>query len=505
MDFRELYEANLYKRPLWEELVPEGVRSQFSEPQRALSHLESHPEDDDATIGLFWRLHTLPKGSDIDQSVPNGLEILLADPQYDFGPLTETDVEVTFPKLVFYTHILGSLATLMSRKEAGFSERFIELIERITCIWQAVRIWLKKLDKRLSPKYLGNRSFLGIAGIAYIQAFRIAVKRGQYEHALLSMNSGLELMEEAQLMLYRNVKGEGQSSDVGFPIAEEDMEQEIVDAFEALYDTPSTVSSWSTVAECCNDINWNYDRAGGDRDCYVTWKGEKHQWVLFWPLAYGLCRSRLSQTDYEKLVESNSRREAERRLENYFFLDSWGSLPGLVRAELVMADRLWMSQEDVNYSAIIEHLRLATEYLLRPVTWDRFDEWEQRLMSGKDGQVGEVCRVRHDLEQLGHTPSIRDYRRLQKSPSFRRFLVSIGLQRESWLIGEVFLNDLEELANTAVPRRHPDEHTTVGRRSQVAPFYSRFVGIGCWGYLPRLSRVVNYLDKGSKGRPPTLA
>ena len=496
-------------KPLWDDMVPKEIRDAFAEPLQAVAGLRVSPGDRKAALTLFWRIHSIQKNATSEKAIIDELISLESGLFPDYTP----DIQEYPTTLFVYLHVGSSAASALIARDKAFTEQSVELLDKLANVWSRHESCMKQQGTKLIIQDPYDRSLVGLAGILFIWCFLLQFGQQKHEDALLSFHRGLEFMSWARLTMQRGYQDETTSeivhcgSDVGIKVDA----QTTVDAFERLCENPASVRDWSALREVFSDIPSLWDDV--EEDGYVLmFRGRDYDWIPFWSYAEGLCTSKLSPTEYEKLREKDLEKESERRLKTYFFADCWPGLPEEARLELIMADRLWMSHEKVNLSAIFEHLRLATEHLLRPLIWDRFYDWQRdpgndTIQLKQLREVREnVVSLRRELEQSHYEPSIREFSRAMRFPSFKRFLDSIELADDDrmWLQNPALLKDLNDLADSAVPRRHPQNDPPVGDRNKVAPFYNRYIGIGCPGILPRLARIVSDLSRGEGRRRTAL-
>lgn len=453
----------------WEAMVPERIRQQYSGLEEALCALEANADSEEAAVALFWRVYTFPKELAPSQDVIERVASLEEKRRPQMGP----DVEQPWQRVFVYLHVAGCLAVALERKEPVYSERYIENLEGMERWWDwgvHKKVWSFDEDDAF------GRSLHALVGQAAIRLFKVRHGEGKQEEALLDLAVGLSMLKQSGFQGELELDG-----------------QTAVDAFEKLYDNPNKVS-WQKMAEWCRSIG----NSQAFTDNMVNWKGETMQGYDFWIYVEGICKGRLSRTEYIKLRDSDKKRESEQRLRGYFFQDSWEGIPEPLQGDLIVIDKLWLSEEKVNLGSIVENLKLVAEQLLRPLLWERFLPW--RDSAAKRGELKEIQKEilfdtkRVWLEKKCREPSLFHFLEVLRLSSFREFVAShksLTKEDREFMLSSLG-KPLSKLNKIRTPRAHPHSPRD-WRREDLAPLLKDFLGIDCPGILPGLARIAKHI------------
>jgi hypothetical protein len=275
-----------------------------------------------------------------------------------------------------------------------------------------------------------------------------------------------------------------------------------VNTFEKLWDSPSKVTSWQTLALFCEVLAWNemlYNT--GYWDITVNWKGEEQDFHTFWIHAEGLCKSRLSSTEYNEQRERDKQQESEKRLRNYFFSDSWDNIPEEDQGDLTAIDKLWFTEErKINLGAIVSNLKIVTEHFVRHLLWDSFIQWRASGHVKTDikelNKETRFAKRLQDLYDRNYDPALPDFLAMLRLATFERFISQMFPPDECKFV----LNRLEGPLMRLNPQRTRREHKVgqTWKREEVAPLLKEFFGIDCIGILPFLARMSKEASGQSK-------
>ena len=542
----------------WEAMVPEPIRKRFPTISGALDFLEEQSESQESALSLFWKIYDLSKTQLLPSLETFNEEILVRIDNLE-RKLKEEIEEVSWQKecanmykrgiwqsekskkywceelkvdrpkraskLFVYIHVAGSLIIMLETKKTSHSERFTETLKHISGI-EAFWEYAFSSDEYEDAAYTLSDPFgssrYALIPITESRLFEIDDNSGRWKQALYDVESYL---------LWAAV----------FPDVGDNLDpQAPVNTFEKVWDNPDKVEDWARLASCCNSIADGYAKLAAwycellrpylerdellrpdlERDelqrfCelsdrnpeqkMVKWKGEEMSIYHFWCYAEGLCKGRLSPTEYTKLREYDEKQASEKRLKDYFFYDCWDNIPKAIQGELIAIDRLWFSPGPINLGGILEDLKVVTEPLIRKLLWEPFIQW--RSSSHKTDikalkQEYDFDKRLQKLQERNHTPSISHFMNMLKLASFRReFIQQVAFSQGDREFIFKLAEPLKELNRMRTPRAHPPGIPKNWQRDDLASLLNKFLGIDCQGILPFLARMLKKASTQNRGKP----
>jgi hypothetical protein len=284
--------------------------------------------------------------------------------------------------------------------------------------------------------------------------------------------------------------------------------QDIVDAFDAVYDLPDPGRPWSNLAFTCDEMRFNYETAASwakDQQHPLDMRAQSRHgaihppgglpWVpsldagAFWTLARGLCISRLAPDEYRQLRERDRESAAEDRLRTYFFGETWDQLPVRARDSLVAAD-LGMFSLGGRIESVVNELRIAAEELLYERVWNPLRAWALQNSQAVDFRRV-LDQVETESRRVDAQPNLRHISQALKTQSGRRWMDSVGLE----IVDSRFLREnVPAVLDRIWGVRNRGEHD-LGERAlhsnqqDVYQVFAEMVGIGRAGVLAQVARI----------------
>ena len=207
-------------------------------------------------------------------------------------------------------------------------------------------------------------------------------------------------------------------------------------------------------------------------------------WGEYWESAMAWASAQLSPSEYRKLREEDAKTEAENRLKNYFFSDTWNTLPGQAQERLITADVNWNSKQRVSREAILNDLLRATEAMCYRLIW-------QPLADIKNGSLEILNFLKRDSEiaedPRRSQPEVREFIWVCSQPFFLEFIEQQNLSDDVVFLTEDLPASMNQLANVRGAAEHDTGDSTTTEVIESA--YQVFLGIGRPGILPELARI----------------
>ncbi len=207
-------------------------------------------------------------------------------------------------------------------------------------------------------------------------------------------------------------------------------------------------------------------------------------WREFWLNASAWASTQLSPSEYKRMREQDEKDAAENRLKNYFFRDTWNTLPPQAQERLITADVNWNSKERTSREAILNDLLRATEAMCQAFIW-------QTLANSKHSSREFLYFLRRDSEIAENSrrsqPEVRDFIWACEQPFFLEFIEQRNLSDHLAFLTECLPASMNSLTNARGTAEH---HTGASTPNEViASAYQLFLGIGRSGVLPELARI----------------
>ena len=434
-----------------------------------------------------------------------------------------TPIPQKLMQLVVYLHVVAARAFTMKQLQGdGLSE------EILTCLTEAKettdRLGRAGMNETNLHRTLFQVSSWAVATRVYVELSRFHRSNGDLSNALShfaiaadfqdhmysAMDSGLvenawgsdptDTASRSVPLHLKNVWDEESPGDL--------TPQEVVATFLSLKKTGG-VEDWQRIRQCCQTLAEcevmfrQYDPdtdkyevverpgEGGVSGSNTPWTtalvededGIEVTWGQFWYAAEAWVDTQLSPNEYMELQKQGQMRESEERLKNYFFGRTWNDLPESAQRRLVNADRTWCSKEFVAIESVLNELQRATQVACHEFVW-------QPLESNSSGgeEWLEFLKLKRELEDMGIEPGVPHYIRVCRSRYFETLLKHRKLNgRDTRFLTKGLPYEMRRLVDARNSAEH--EHRVQWRRSDVAPYFRAFLGIGEPGVLPELARI----------------
>ena len=261
--------------------------------------------------------------------------------------------------------------------------------------------------------------------------------------------------------------------------------QEVVNTFEGLRREEKS-DKWADVAIRCRElvvIVYDDFREELAQSQILGQHGEEEEWNMYWHGAGVWAATQLTPNEYFRLRRYEEWNASEKRLQLYFFGDSWRNLPDKARERLRNVDTLWFSESrGLDYGSILNDLQVATENICYQYIWEplRKAQGGQALLEFKNRDA--------DLGRERKSPTLADYRWVCGRSFFKEFVQGAGVSEED---RRFLIQRLPRALRDLYGSRHPSQHEPEVRmpRQQVEPFVRRFLGINQEGVLRRLAEI----------------
>ena len=208
-------------------------------------------------------------------------------------------------------------------------------------------------------------------------------------------------------------------------------------------------------------------------------------WREFWLNASAWASAQLSPSEYRRMREEDEKDAAENRLKNYFFRDTWNTLPPQAQERLITADVNWNSKERVSREAILNDLLRSTESMCYKFIW-------QPLKDAQSGSSAFFEFLRMDAkineDRKRSRPEVREYIEICKKRYFKELLQQHKIGKDEL---RFLTEDLPASMNSLTNARGTAEHDTGASTPSevIESAYQLFLGIGRTGVLPKLAQV----------------
>ena len=491
-------------------------------------------------IGLFWRLNDrssrLPEqweewtfkmigalyGEYRVPYEPDG-DVIGKD---DFQESLETGhliIPAKIKGLVTFLHIAAVRAFAITHRQGGaLDEVALDCLEQVERTFKRIN----NLDRREmgisevlehDPSQTFLLSTYLVGALTYVELGRVHVREGHYQEALHYFS---QAAMEANYMVERYTWNGGEF--IGNIEAEllplqpassliTDMvrtglsnisPQEMADVFLRLKEL-GQADSWSQVTSDCNTLlesvyafgaqDNSYTRfSGGESERISEWipnlpveikneEGWPLTWGEFWLTARAWSSAQLSPSEYRKMRQEDEEGASENRLKAYFFNESWLTLSERCKERLLNADRIWNSQGNASWEAVLNDLRIATEEMCQQFLW-------QLMLSNSRGVSLSLLGLLRNESYKDGRPSISDCIDTCGHSDFVKFLI----HRKVDTYDKEFLNKrLPDAMLRLRNNRNRAEHESgePWHREEVRPLFNEFLGIGQAGILPELARI----------------
>ena len=425
--------------------------------------------------------------------------------------------------LVTFLHIAAVRAFAITHRQGGaLDEVALDCLEQVKRTFKRI----SNLDRREmgisevlehDPSQTFLLSTYLVGALTYVELGRVHVREGHYQEALHYLS---QAAMEANYMVERYTWNGGEF--IGniepeiLPLQPDsslitDMvrtglsnisPQEMADVFLRLKEL-GQADSWSQVTSDCNTLlesvyafgaqDNSYTRfSGGESERITEWipnlpveikneEGWPLTWGEFWLTARAWSSAQLSPSEYRKMRQEDEEGASENRLKAYFFNESWLTLSERCKERLLNADRIWNSQGNASWEAVLNDLRIATEEMCQQFLW-------QLMLSNSRGVSLSLLGLLRNESYKDGRPSISDCIDTCGHSDFVKFLI----HRKVDTYDKEFLNKrLPDAMLRLRNNRNRAEHETgePWHREEVRPIFNEFLGIGQAGILPELARI----------------
>ena len=207
--------------------------------------------------------------------------------------------------------------------------------------------------------------------------------------------------------------------------------------------------------------------------------GDMVNWGEFWHSASTWAIAQLSPSEYRKMRDADEKEAAERRLQRYFFGSNWSKLPERTQERLVNADINWNSTQRVSREAILNDLQRATEEICYWYLPKFIEKAEPNYI---------------DVLDAG---DIRKYIEICDRKEFRTDLDEC----EKQFLTENLPASMRQLADSRNLAEHRTGQSMSESKVSADSAYRLFLGLGCNGILPELTRIALKYDGLSTDTP----
>ena len=266
--------------------------------------------------------------------------------------------------------------------------------------------------------------------------------------------------------------------------------------FNLLKDSQPSNVNWRQVAGDCRglailpDLEWEVfscveasEFVKDEETCFDL------SWSEFWYAAAAWASARLSPDEYRGMREADEMDAAERRLEGYFFQDTWSSLPENARERLVNADVNWNSRQRVSRESILNDLLRASEEMCERFLYEQ--------VMNEESVRADVVRIESRVAKRGYSSlGVNEYISICSIRTLPETLKVRGLiEDEIQFVTRRLPSAMDQLRDERNSADH-DVGSSVPRE-RVNQAFRTFLGIDELGILPQLARIGAKLEKDS--------
>lgn len=232
--------------------------------------------------------------------------------------------------------------------------------------------------------------------------------------------------------------------------------------------------------------------------------GFRLTWGEFWESAGAWAKAQLSPSEYRKLREQDGKDAAENRLRNYFFRDTWSTLPSQAQERLITADVNWNSNQRMHREAILNDLLRATEAMCYEFIRNPITNWfnQYKATSSLETLNADWKRQKDFTDVLKvASPGMRQYIKICEHSLFSQFLNEHGFSKDTI---RLITEDLPSAMRQLTDRRNIAEHDTGASTPSevIESVYRLFLGIGRPGVLPKIAEIGQELQPALTQRRP---
>ena len=267
--------------------------------------------------------------------------------------------------------------------------------------------------------------------------------------------------------------------------------------FHLLKESPPSDTNWRQVAEDCRGLAILPDLEWEVFSCVETSEFVKDEetcfdltWSEFWYAAAAWASARLSPDEYRRMREADEMDAAERRLEGYFFQDTWSSLPENARERLVNADVNWNSRQRVSRESILNDLLRASEEMCERFLYEQ--------VMNEESVRADVVRIEGRVAKRGYSSlGVNEYISICYIRELPATLKDRGLTASEI---QFLTQKLPSAMGRLRDERNRADHDVGSSvpRERVNQAFRTFLGIDELGILPQLARIGAKLEKDSR-------
>ena len=454
---------------------------------------------EDKAVKLFWKLYeqssSLP--DECEKLVLEYLDYLYEHHRLVYQPDDETNNLI---ELITYAHISCALAFRIKQNH-GLSEQVVECLAEVERTIEHIRTRYGGFGRdQFWDHPDGPASFIStdaVVALAYLEVSRKTAIDGKYTDSLHYLARAIYCYGDAVDSIIRDpirrfleedrLESELQLRYVLKPLLTTGLQvslEEAASIFESIRGNPGAVDDWGQVVEDCQELQFAWYVSGCDEKIQDERTTHPHEnevtWREFWNNAKGWAAAQLSPSEYRKMREDDEKRAAETRLKNYFFSNTWSSLPERAQQRLINADLIWNSPQRVSRESVLNDLLRAAEEMCERFVF-------QPLMN-EESTKSSILSIEDKVADRHRSLSVREHIEICELPSMPSLL-----SERSLADGEVrFLTeDLPASMRNLARARNPAEHDTGASvlPALVDSAYRLFLGIGQPGILPQLARI----------------
>ena len=153
--------------------------------------------------------------------------------------------------------------------------------------------------------------------------------------------------------------------------------------------------------------------------------GRNELWNVYWHHAKGWAEAQLGQNELRDLWRQQERDASEKRLNRYFFGETWRNIPEKARECLVNVDQLWFTEaKGAAIDAVLNDLQVAAE------TMCHASIWEPLRQAKGDRELLEFKKRDTVLSENYRSPTLSDYSWVCGRPFFKAFVQGLGLNED---------------------------------------------------------------------------
>ena len=442
---------------------------------------------------------------------------------------------------LIFIHVAAVRALILARTD-GFSEEVKDCLREVERTFMRLRVTGFDPEDRINPNSLrlGDEpnleglgiflSTLAVTAISYVSLSRVSRIEGRHVDALHYLAESGRLYEYARPTplgiddMWPLGSDWRHTEYVGETLMDECVTgirislKEITDTFEIIRRGASLIDDWSRIVVDCRTLAghaycWKFSEFEDDVELYrdedegvdeilalhfhharVTEEdGSEVRWGEYWHGAKEWASAQLSQSEYRKMRRLDERDDSERRLEKYFFGDSWSKLPVRAQERVIVADIIWTSYQRVDVEALLNQLQRATGEMCFAFIWDPLlgeKIASERLLVNIESRMAEDRRQQ---------PDMGDFLAICDHSLFAEFLKRRTLEEgEVQFMSEELPVAMRQLRYARNIAEHEMGRSVPGE--QIEELYKKFLGIGRLGILPELVRVGTKLRVSSRSR-----